>query len=419
MKLKNIALSILGLGLILLVSNWVYGNVLTKKVDHYLKSNSKLYRQLPSFTYQGIRVHPLRGSVSLENVEVTQGCSFKAEEVHVYLNHKEARDIARNNNIEQLSYCKIVAENVRCEKDGYDLFVEKAEIKYDGWIDAKDIKKTQETNQDLKVKLTHLKGALDYFCGFENKINWDNKNDVVQSCVFSGSLLPIKNELQIDQFQLYSSLLNISAEATLVNKESFLRGLKLKSAQFDIQLQSQKYIQYGLENTTGVYAAQGVDQKMKGEILFDEQGDMINDSSAVNVDLSAKGLSIIFDEDTKRLYAGRLAFVGVSLEECTINDLVLQMELHQGKWYVDNSKLISPLLSADINGVIKYDFKKPGQSLIDSSNFVIHNIQPQVKGSIEGIERIFGLHIPRSGDSLVLQLKGSLKQPLVKGIHYN
>ncbi len=419
MKLKNIILSIFIIGFGIVLSNWIYGNILEKKVDNYLKYSPKIQHQLQGFSYETLKVNPIMGSILLTNVSVQNACSFRADEITIFLKHKEAREIARTKQINQLSFCKLEAVNLHCTQDDKEVFLEKAEVNFNGWIDANDVKATQSREQDIQITFANLRGDLVHWVNFMDDIHWNNEEDIIKNCTLDLTILPLKNTLRINNWQLNSTFINIKGGGLLVNRESLLTRLNVEFASFDFIMNSNKGIQYGDENTSGIYSVKQFDYKMNGRFYFNEQGKILNDSSVASIEVEAEDLNIVFDDETKRLYANRLAFIGIALEECRINNLIINTYLQNGKWYINNTNLLSPLLSADVNGIVSYNYANPEQSKIDSSNILIHNVQPQLKGSIEGVERMFGLHIPRSGDSLVLQLKGSLKQPLVKGIHYN
>jgi len=80
--------------------------------------------------------------------------------------------------------------------------------------------------------------------------------------------------------------------------------------------------------------------------------------------------------------------------------------------------LDSPILNTSLMGSVKYNKRSPEKSNMENISMRISSVKPKLKSALKNLERFFDVVIPSEGDDFVLEIRGELDKPQIKGIHY-
>lgn len=411
MRIKSIIVSIFIIIFGGIFANWQYGESLAKKIDQRIKSNPLITRNFKSFSYSKVKVCPITAEITFYDLVIENDYIAKGQEVVIKMTYAEAQELANTNNLEQLTKLGVFAKAINIQQNNKSLSISNLTLRFKGLFRS-DIKQDILNNsQNINLLIEDLEGSNNLF----GELNWNAKEDKIQYLKVNMITNVDKQSIRLNEIELISTLANATWEGTYF----YNKDLNPKNIKFSGKITSRgKPINYGSINTIGSYGIEEFSTISTGEFFFDDKVNIDGSISNAKIKLNLSGASLQFNQETRRVYANRLSLLGINIEDIRISDLQLNGNIRNGDLSIFNTNLKSPLLSAKIKSLIDCDFIKPDNSIIKSSELKIDIKQPNLKGSLEGVERIFGLNIPRSGNDIVVEMKGSIKKPLIKGVHY-
>lgn len=411
MRIKIILTSLLIIILGGFFANWQYGISLSNKIDQRIKSNPLITKNFKSFSYSKIEVCPITAEVTFYDLEITDDYVAKGKEVVIKMTYAEARELAATNNLKQLTKLGVIAKTIEIEKNNKSLSISNLTLRFKGLFKSDFKQDILDHSQKINLLIEDLKGNDNLF----DELNWNPEEDSIQLLKINMISNAAKQRIKLNEIELVSTLVNSNWEGTYFYDEA-LNPKKVKFSGKTISCN--KPINYGSINTIGSYGIEKLNTVCTGELFLDDKINIDGSKSKAKIKLSLSGASLQFNKETRRVYSNRLSLLGISIDDIRITDLQLNGNIDNGDLSIFNTKLKSPLLNAKIKSLITCDFIKPDNSIIKTSELKIDITQPNLKGSLEGVERIFGLNIPRSGNDIIVELKGPLKKPLIKGVHY-
>lgn len=411
MKIKLIIGSLLILVLGTTIFDWQYGLKLANRIEANIETNPLIKKNFSKVSFSGIKVSPILSKVTFQDFRAENGYSIKCDRLIIKMKHNEARELSQTNSLEKLTKLALFADNLNVLKQKEWYSASKFSLKFNGDIKPNDFPNALKSSQNAELHAEMLTTSGEIF----GDLTWNEDLDEIKSINANLSNDANAQMVTLKGLKVVSSLINTDIKA----KYYYNNDLKSEKVQFVSDIVSvNKTIGFGNISNIGLYSIDGIVQHAVGELVFDKSGEIDQKNTTCKINMTVQNASLDFNKETRRMYTNQLSIVGVNLDDLRISNLYLNGELRNGDLFLSNTKMQTPLLNAKIKSQIKFDFVKPHESLIKTSEVKVDIIEPNLKGSFEGIERLFGLKIPRSGDELVLEFKGSLKKPLIKGVHY-
>jgi len=411
MKTKLIIGSLLILILGAVIFDWQYGLEIANRIEANIENNPLIKKNFSEVSYSRIKVSPILSKVTFIDFKAKTDYLIECDELVIKMAYDEAQELAQTNRLEKLTKLSLSAYNLNVLKNKEWYKASSFLLIFKGDVNPNDLSNALSSSQGVDLYVENIKTSGEIF----GDLKWNEEIDEINK--FS-ALLSNNAEAKmatLKKMDIVSTLINVDLKA----KYFYTNDLKPEKVQFVSDVVSVgNIISFGDVKDKGLYTIDGLVQRATGEVIFDSFGKVDHKRTSCKTYMAINNAILDFNKETRRMYTNQLSLIGVNLDDLRINKLDFNGELRGGDLYLSDTRLYSPLLKAKIQSQIKFDFIKPHESLIKSSAVNVNIIDPNLKGSFEGIERLFGFQIPRSGDELVLELKGPLKKPLVKGVHY-
>jgi hypothetical protein len=109
---------------------------------------------------------------------------------------------------------------------------------------------------------------------------------------------------------------------------------------------------------------------------------------------------------------------GIDINQIMINSLNLNYQTSDQQIKIEQGKLDSSLVDANIRADLKLNDQYPNLSKINDFKVELSNFTGNLRNLFETMETRMGVSLPRDGDAIVLEMKGTFAQPQIKGLHY-
>lgn len=420
MKAKILIPLIVLLSLTVFIGNWIYGNVYAKRLDDYLSD-------IPSskFNYEVVKVNPLWSIITFKNFSYSdQGSSntFQSAVVRLTMKHAEAFKIAKTKKIEQLSKLQLEFIDFKVSQQGELVFSgENMLIDFSGNLNQQKLndinKQFPDENQELSFLIKDVEVYKEMFgnnlCG-----NICSSFNDIQSAKIKISFTPNKKELDVEHISIKTKALSLIGETEITYTGNGVDDFSVSKADVDCNLELTKKVNWNGGSADSKYSVGSLDSSFKGGIEFNANGEVVTPLSGASFSLNMKDFTVDYQGYEKERVRMQLSMLGIDVNELLVSELSVNARMNNGELLFDNTNFVSPLLEASLKGKIKYDKNHPGKSDLENIKMQIGNIKPKLKNALETLEKSFGIVIPKEGDDFVLEVKGKLDKPQIKGIHY-
>ena len=421
MKAKIFVPLIFTLVVTFFTGNWIYGNISAKKLDLYLQQFPDTSR--PQYTE--LKVNPLCSKITFKNFSlVYPNSKYKIESdvLDVKIKHREAMEISKTQRVDKLTDLVLDFKNAKLSEYDQLIFTgENVKIDFDGVM-------SRQKYQEINVKFPDEKQQLSLKIEDGAWLQHNVKNDWFTSFLIGSNKIEYANiqilldqanhTLAVEKFKINTEALQMEGNAKVNYAGQGLNDFVASQINMRYDLSSDDQLNWGESRAGGKYSLQSFNSAFEGELNMDGNRDVKSSSSKVNFSLNFKDLNIEYDGKSGSGMEAQLMMLGLKQEDLRVNELAFNTHISDGRFIVDNAKLVMPLLVATLNADIKLHGVNMDSTEIETMEMRIANIDPNLLSSLANIERTFGFSIPRDGDDIVLEIKGSLEHPQIKGIHY-
>lgn len=410
----------------LFIGNWIYGNILAKKIERSLTEKVALISDDVQLTIDKVNVNPLLSKLDFKGLEVSDlngKMLFKSDEIILDMPYSEAMRILKSNRFEELKSFKmtLIKTSVYMENPANELLLDKLSMDFNGHITKEDIDQLEErfpikkqaitiNVEDIQLLDTKWMDSL----GFtdEQKEHLSKVDEVDCDLTFN----PDKKEFELRNLKLDSPLIEYTSNGTYKYIGDGLEGASpvLVNSAFELSLRD-KGIEWGDIQKSGQYSLSDLSVKMDGEIEYVD-GQKIVRSHSSNVLL--EGLSIKFGGKLQERLKAQTAMLGMDMGALKVDRLAIKSSLKDDKLIIKNTELISSLLSAQINANVHVNQDNHKASEIIEAKVVVSDLVSGLQNALSTLELMSGQSLPREGEAIVLELNGSVLRPNIKGFKY-
>ncbi|MCW3805616.1 hypothetical protein [Plebeiibacterium marinum] len=426
MKVKILIIGILFLGVLLFAGNWIYGNKSAAKLDQRIQFSIQ-NQQLPfDISYEKVQVNPLFSEFTFTNLIVSDksgDITLKSEKLRVNMKYSEAMELSENHKLEEVTWFKLNFDRplILNDKDLVVFETGNAKLNFDGALKSFTLQELErhfpETPQEVQMNLSDVVFHAENMGGFKidgltNAYNTLNEMDVHMVFNPGTHTLELKQlDMESDQMAMVSgALLKFDGDC----KENFIP----RQVVFNSTASSKGEVSW--ENPTqGKIILENTEHKFSGNIAFDEKGEISKDElPEFDLYMQLEGLKIEYEEDARQMINKQGSMVGISADDIAIDHFVVNSTLKDGKLQVANTELVMPVFNANLDVDINFSESSIESGEIKNMVLRVSDIKPELKEGLKSIENMLGFQLPTEGDDIVFCVKGTLKNPQVKGIHY-
>ncbi|WP_430932195.1 hypothetical protein [Saccharicrinis sp. 156] len=421
MKAKLILPIIMLVVVSMFAGNWIYGKMSAKKLDAYLKQ----FPDNSQMQYAEVKVNPLWSKITFNDFSFTDPntkITIKSEVLYVTMKHSEALEISKTRRIDKLTKLGLDCRQLKIfEDDKLILVSENTLFDFKGDMSQRIFEKMDKQfpgNQQyisLNIKDGEFKG---FPLGKGHNGNILAGLNEIKSAEFKMLFKPDEKEIEIEKVEIKVAHLILKGKADINYLGQGLNDFSALKIDMDYAVNLTDEMTWGDSRTTGAYTLQSFSSAFEGDFEFDDKGELIIPSLEAKLSFNLKGVTVEYDEDVKNNIDMSLSVLGVSSSELSVNEFSFDASLNSGKCIVENTKLVLPLFEASLRASLNLKSGVLEDSDIDEMEMRITNINPNLNEAVNNLAGTFGLKIPRDGEDIVLEVKGSVENPKVKGIHY-
>ncbi len=427
--MKKIFITVGVLIAITLLGNFVYGLQLAQKVDDNLKLGIDKGIFPFEFSYSKIKVNPLFSEFTFYNLDVKSKDDeqlLTAEKLGVNMKYKEALELSQNGKLEKLTSLKLKFDELDIfgGEDIAMLEAEKFNLDFSGSLDQFNKEKIMHQlpteKQELYFDVQKLKMNPDFLSQGKYNMYSMYADKEITSGTCRVLFNPETNHITVSEFEFLTSDYDMDGDFDMeyegVNTDDF----KPKMIAFNSTTHSKGKVTVENPMLPGFkYSIESFNNDMSGKFIFGQEDNPMEGMEPEFVlHFDVKGINFELPEAQKTQMNAQMSMFGLTADDLQINEFLVNSELKDGKLSVNDTKLILPVFKANLFADLNMKYTSPKESEINNLNLTITDINPEVKNSLQNIEQMFGFKFPMEGDDIVLEVKGSLGNPQVKGIHY-
>ncbi|MCW3787796.1 hypothetical protein [Plebeiibacterium sediminum] len=415
---------------ITLLGNFVYGIQLAQKVDENLKLGIDKGVFPFEFSYTKLRVNPLFSEFTFYNLDVKSKEKeqiLQADKLGVNMKYKEALELSQNGKLEKLTFLNL-------KFDELDLYMgetiavmeaEKLNLEFDGSLDQfnKETLMAQlpTEKQELYFDVKNLRMSSDFINQDKFKMYaamYADKEITSGKCRLLFN--PDTHHITLNEMEFLTSDYDMEGEFDMEYEGLKIDDFKPKSIAFNSASHSNGTVSIENPMLSGFkYSIDSFENDMSGKFKFgSEDNPMEGMEPEFDIHMDLKGMSFEVPEEQKVQLNAQLSMVGLTTDDLKINEFLVNSHLKDGKLTVEDTRILLPAFKANLLADLNMKFNAPNESEIEAFNLKISDINPGVKNSLQNIEQMLGFTFPMEGDDIVFEVKGSLANPQVKGIHY-
>ncbi len=409
----------------LYAGNWIYGKQSASRIDRQLKNSFQAGLIPYDISYSKIEVNPLFSEFIFHDLIIKDKKNdliLESEKLKVKMKYAEALELSKTYSFEHVTHVKSKFDNISIKNYNRESYVNcgRVDFDFDGNINQLMYRSLLQAlpteKQEIYIKFNDLHLDPSSFHQFNQYKGVVNPNENINEGIINLKYEPENQMLYVRNFDLDSE--SFVFENAIDVKIGGLKLDELHANQFIFtsDFKNKKEISLGEKtNGQGFYTLKYIESSMHGSAVLDNNGNIdTKHLPEFNLLLNIKGLSA----EQKGLSKGLGSVLSIPSDSITIDALVFQSQLKDGRLTVSDSKLESSLLNANLAADIKYDQLNPDKSKIESFEFRLSQIKSELQNGFKNIESMIGFTLPRDGDDIILELKGSLNAPKIKGVDY-
>jgi len=408
------------------VGNWVYGTVLSKKIEKQLISLFQTVDAKHQLEFNKVKVNPLLSKLQIKGFTIStlQGQEvISGQELILDMPYSEVMRLLNDKKVEELKSLKLKVADLSVYVEGANdsLLVNQLLIDFDGHLLKADIENIQnqfpESKQELMLQAKGLRFAQTPWMnnlGFtEDQIkefNW------VEELKVDLSFNPNKQEFKVADLHMLSPLMNCVSEGTVKYAGNGLANVKTTSVNSAFKLElNNNGIEWGDPSTTGRFAIDKLMIDTESAVSYAGSSPVIQSQAS---DVLLENFSVEFSGDKKAQLEASAALLGLKLDKVNIKRLSIQSNMENNAFVIKNTELKSSLLNAELDARIQMNEQAPGASQIEYGTLIISDLVPGLQNALSTFELVTGQSLPRKGKAIVLEMSGAVSRPNIKGLKY-
>ncbi|MBS2212345.1 hypothetical protein KEM09_13095 [Carboxylicivirga mesophila] len=419
-------LILIALLILVFTGNWVYGNILSKKIEDRILLLSKSVNDRLVVKFDHVKVNPLLSKLQLKGLQVTtvEGQELaQGEKVVLDMPYNEAIRLLNGKKVDELKALKLKVDNLRVGIDeaGGELLLGHLFIDFNGAINKADIQTIQtafpSVNQRLRVQAKDVTlGQTPWLhaLGFnpEQIKDVNQFNELSIEC----ELQPLQSQLKLVKFNLDADWLDCQSSGVLNYVGEGLTNAKAKKAESSFNLKlKQNGMTWGDATTNGKFSLDKL--SIKSDAVVDYSGSTPSVQSQSS-HILLENLSVEYAGTKRAQLEAQTALLGLKMDKITVGKLAINSVLANDWLTITDSELQSSFMDIDLNAKVNVSSEAPGASQIESATLIVSNLAPGIQNGLSTFELMTMQSLPRNGDAIILEMTGPVSRPVIKGLRY-
>ncbi|MCG8579641.1 MAG: hypothetical protein MI866_06980 [Bacteroidales bacterium] len=426
MKNTRILLTVLLIIISLLVGNWIYGNILSKKIESHIERQIELVIDDAEVSFEKVKVNPLFSKLEFHGLKVVNENGvelLRSSEVKLGMPYSEAMRLLKSDTFEEIKTFNVRFFDTALfiENAGDNLLVDELFFSFKGHLTKQDIEqldsKFPDKKQAVKIEATGLSFAqtpwMDALGFSPEQVKQFNKVDKLTARL---TFNPDKKELELNDLLLHSPLVTYTSEGQLHYKDEGLKNMKLTHSSSAMEMQlNNKELEWGNAETNGKYKLGNLYLKMDGDVSYNDSMPEINSQST---QLLLENLSVEYEGAKRAQLEAQTAMLGLKMDKLTVKRFAINSELANNELIISDSELQSSLFKAELEAKIRINSFNHKSSQIEKGTLIVSDLVPGIENALATFELMTMQSLPRKGKTIVLEMSGDLTRPNIKGLRY-
>ncbi|MBM7555442.1 hypothetical protein [Halanaerobacter jeridensis] len=439
---------VLGLAVVLIVlllmANWIVGNIMEKRLAENIDKSLQDEAPKLNFDYKKIAVNPMLAQVTFKDgtVKYNDGevlSNFKWDKSVYKGSYADLFNLVNNqpDTINKLHTLKTDFNNLKISgqikgSNPFDFvfLFSQVGLNFNGTLLQEELENNPEKilNHNQKLKLSISDFEMDFPKFFEEilinsnlqeKLLNLNKLDLALDYNATNKVIEIKETVDSS----HSSGELVGDVKLLGTDVSDIKGMQL-----DLESQGQfkvENLKWGQADKTGQYTINKIAGNSEFEIDrqlnftdYVKNQNMILGESNYEVNLEGLKIQIAGSLKNKLTINPLVMMSGINISEIIVNNLNLAYQTNNRQIRIQKAKLNSSIVDADMKADLQFNNQYPELSKINDFKVKLSDFKGNLRRIFESIENRMGASLPREGDAIVLEMKGTFDQPQIKGVHY-
>lgn len=410
----------------LFLGNWIYGNVLSAKIEERLIERIKDANTNITVVFNEIIVNPLFSKIKLEGfiIDSKSGKNLvKGKHVELDMPYAEAIQLLKSKRFEEVKSFRVKLKDIEVYVEDIDnkLIINNLTLDFKGHLTQHDFKNINSVFPVKKQAVKFVANGMRFAetpwmhaLGFtEEQIKDYNQVDkLLMELRFS----PNKKVFVLEDLYLDSPIITYKSKGHISYSGDGIEGVTPVEIGSSIDLKlNDNGIEWGDPKKSGRYSLNNLRVKMDGVV---EQVDGVRIIKSQNSDILMKEFKLEYAGDKKNQMEAKTALFGIEMDELSIELLTVQTSLKDNILSIKNTKLSSVLLNADLNAEIEVDSANFTASEIVKGKLILSNLFPGLQNGLSTLELMTGQSLPRQGNNIIIEMSGPVSRPNIKGLKY-
>lgn len=424
--MKKLLLIVTALLILVFAGNWVYGNVLSRKIEDRLIHFSKQINDRVILQFDNIHVNPLLSKLQFKGLQLTtvDGRELaKGSTVVLDMPYQEAIRLLNGKQVKELKSLKVKIQNltVFLASQGEQLEVKSLFADFDGNLRKEDLANIQVKLPELKQRLSisadgveweqaHWPDALGFTAMQKKQLAQLNRVKLV--CEFK----PESKQFELIDLRVNAPLFDSYSNGIVNYSGDGLSAVKLTQSDYDFQIGlKERGMEWGDANSTGKYSIGKLSLKTDARLSYTDSGSVVQSQ---NIDLDLNDLTVEYAGKRRAQLEAKTALLGLKMDKIVVKKLSLHSGLSADELVIKNSVLQSSILDMSVDAKLELVQSAIKTSQINNATVILSNLAPGIHNGLATLELMTGQKLPRKGEDIVLEMSGSLVRPNIKGIRY-
>ncbi len=421
---KKLLIIIVLLGLVL-VGNWVYGNVLAHKIEDRLLHLAKSMDDELLIEFDEVHVNPLLSKLQLRGLTISKMDGRKlatGQTVILDMPYREAIRLVNRKHIDELKSLKLKVEQLQVYVLGEDkLVVDNLQITFSGQLSKEDIHSIQTAFPDEKQRLRIQAKGVEFSqtpwmdaLGFtkEQIASINHFDQLLVDC----QLLPQQSQLELMKFQLNSDFIDCQSNGVLNYRGEGLKNTKVEKSESSFKLYlKEKGLTWGDAETTGRFSLDKLDIESDAVVVYHDSVPSVESQKS---HILLENLTLEYAGKKQAQLEAQTALLGLKMDKITVSRLAINSNLVDNRLTITDSELQSSVMNIDLNAKVNISPDAPSASQIEAATLILSNLAPGIQNGLATFELMTMQSLPRKGNDIVLEMSGALARPNIKGLRY-
>ena len=429
MKAKIVVVIVAVLGAGLFVGNLVLGNSLGIKLKNHLEVALQQGPYPKEISIEEVTVNPLLSKIKLKGVKLVDRKhlqEFSSLLIEVDMPYQEALRLVNSKQVEEIQSFRLKAHDLQVLSTPSKgrINISETVVDFDGQLTREDIDqldlKFPSTKQNIILSVKDLKlTAHDLFAQLGIPQDQQALWSTVDKGVLSIEYLPNQKKLVFNDVTLQSTLFSYESEGAWEYSGDGFESAKLIAVDADTEFKLlPDKLEWGRAEKTGRFSLAKMNGSFKGNMAYDSDKKMIGTRSDNEFSFVMEDLSVRYAGRKKTEMDTKSLLLGVSLNEIVINKLLINSTIKSDELVIKDVRLESSLLNASLEGVVKLNPLNLNFSQIENAKLRVNILDSGLEGRVATIEMMMGRAFPREGNTIALNIYGSLGKPKVQGLPF-